>query len=144
MWNTIKIVWDSLVRSVYEVSFSLLPVFLYVVTLYFLEKGDSVSSLPGWAFASFSIYSLMMRDSIKAFRHRQKDETNRIAATFISIFGLGLSGVLMTLSIARSAQKIELPHFFDSAVFGSLLFGFLFSIFVKSILIQRDDHGRIV
>lgn len=142
--ETVRIVWDSLVRAIYEVSFSLLPVFLYAVVLILIEKSEKVYALPGWAFASFSIFSLMMRDSIRAFRHRAEDETNRLAATFISIVGLGLSGVMMTLSILRANGDIELPLYFDTVVYVLLKFGFLFSIFVKSILIQRDQHGRIV
>ena len=142
--ETIRIVWDSLVRAIYEVSFSLLPVFLYVVVLILIKKNEQVYALPGWAFASFSIYSLIMRDTIRAFRHRDEDETSRLAATFISIVGLGVSGVMMTLSILRANGDLELPFYFDAAVYGMLMFGFFFSIIVKSILIQRDQHGRIV
>jgi hypothetical protein len=91
------------------------------------------------------MFALMAKDSVNAFRHREEDRTNRSSAAIISICGLGLSGVLMTLSIIRSqVVGFELPLYFDTIVFWSIIFAFVMAIATKATLIQRDDHGRIV
>jgi hypothetical protein len=111
----------------------------------FLGNGSDVSKIPGWAFASFSMFALMSRDSVNAFRHRDEDKGNRNAVAIISICGLGVSGLLMTLSIVRAqVTEFVLPDYFDSVVYCSIVFGFAMAVVTKSILIQRDDHGRIV
>jgi hypothetical protein len=140
-----KIIFESTLQAFIEVSFSLLPVGLYTLTLILTGNDEGVSKLPGWAFAAFSMYSLMTLDTINAFRHRDKDKGNRKASAIVAIVGLGVSAVLMTLSIVRSQNdSFELPDFFDTFVLITIGAGYFFAVIIKSILIQRDDHGRIV
>ena len=140
-WQSTKIVWNSTVSAILEVSFSFLPSILFAITLIFLDHGDKIAKMPGWAFVAFSMFSLMARDSVHAFRHREQDKSHRNAAMIISICGLGVSGILMTFSIIRSLDpSFNLTPYFDAIIYFSIAAGFVLSIVIKSILIQRDDQ----
>lgn len=141
MWETIQIVWKSTVKAIFEVSFLFLPIVLYALTMILVGNPDGVSFLPGWSFLSFSLFALIAKDTVNAFRHQDRDRTNRTVSMIIAIGGLGISGVLMTLAIVRSqTDGFLLPTYFEVLVFSSVLFGFVFAIIVKSILIQIDEH----
>jgi hypothetical protein len=142
----LAVVLSSSVFAMCEVAFVLLPALVWGVVLWSTTIAGSVEQLPVMAFACLSLFSAALRDSIVAFHLDQpSDSRNRELLVLVTLMGVVLSCVLLTLASLKSLGQLQhLLTFYYSAV-GFLLFvGAVILFITKTVLIQRKKHGHYV
>jgi hypothetical protein len=142
-----QIILASLIKSTYDVVFVLLPALTWIIaTLSIGASTESIEKLAAWPFAALSLYTATLKDGIVAFhRDEGNDKRQRDLIVTVSIIGVVISTVLLTLSIISSSGKpIVLFSYFYEFVYFAVGAGIYLFFITKNILHQRNDFNHYV
>lgn len=133
-------------RGIYEVAFVLVPVLVWSIALMSVGSADQISRLAAWPFAALALYSAALRDGITAFhRDNQKDRRQRDLLVVVSLFGVVISSVLLTLAILKSEGGVNyLFSAFYEFVWLIFWFGSALLFVTKTVLSLRNDFDHYV
>jgi hypothetical protein len=142
-----KIRLASFFKSIYDVIFVLLPALTWIIaTLSIGASTESIEKLAAWPFAALSLYAATLKDGIAAFHlDADNDKRQRDIIVTVSIIGLVLSTVLLTLSIINSSNKsvVLFPYFYEVLSF-TVGAGIILFFMTKNIFHQRIDFKHYV
>lgn len=133
-------------RGVYEAAFVLVPIIVWSIALLSVGTGDQISRLAAWPFSALALYSAALRDGITVFhRDNQKDRRQRDILVVLSLFGVVISSVLLTLAILYSEGGVDyLFSAFYEFVWFIFWFGVALLFVTKTILSLRKDFDHYV
>jgi hypothetical protein len=132
----------SVIWAFCETGLTVIPILVWGVTLLSIGQDAQIWKLPAWSFLSVSIFVIVLRDGLKAF-HREADKQDKFSQDIIvslSVLGMVIGSVLLTLAVLYSQQQIQEPwKFFYHATYVLLLVSLVLLFFVKSISFQRAE-----
>ncbi|GBL03158.1 hypothetical protein [Glaciecola sp. KUL10] len=145
--SNLELYLSSSLSALFELAFIFLPALAWAATILSLGGSpEEVKRLAAWPFVSLALFSATLKDGIAAFhRDTPKDKRQRKAVITVSILGIVLSTVLLTLAIIDSKQsEIALFDYFYEFVYLLVFCGATLVFVTKAILAQREDFDHYV
>lgn len=135
----------SSTQALLEISLMLLPIIIWGIALHSIGKGSSLNlKNPVTTFFALSLWLSTLRDGLKTFNRdsEEGDRFQREIITIYSLIGVILTSVLLTLSVAHSAESERYILSFHST-YNTIMIcaGAASAWLIKTILIQRKDYG---
>ena len=143
--SKVYIVFSSLLVSVYETLYLFLPILIWWIVSSVIGPGDmKIASLLAWPFLSVALYSASIKDGITIFNfNRKKDVRDSEILIILSIIGVVLSSVLLTLGVVSiKYNALEINTFYTAALVVLILNGMSLLVVVKAIKVQREDFNH--
>lgn len=141
-----KIIIHSITAGLYEVSFILVPILVYLLILFSLGKDwDSIRKLSEWPFASVMLFTQTLRDTLEAMKDGGDEGIDKNNVVLFSVIGIIASTALLAVSIASQGTPspcLIVGRDFETLQFTVLPVAGCSAWLMRSFLIYRRSMPR--